>query len=285
MTFKKRDISVSLTLASGAINSSGDITATLEGFRMHAIIQQPGGGTSPSRMILRIWGVPTEVMSQFSTEHLLPLAVRYDSVSVSSQGFKVFEGTITSAIPNYMGAPDICFEIQAQTGFIIQAKPAAANSFKGTVKVSDILKAIIEPTGLKLIDHGVTATLNNQYLSDTTMRQIDLVVRASRIGCNIVNNEVHVWPNGSYINNELTISPETGLAGYPTWENIGINVQHEFIPTAFNGSKVTISGSHVSKANGEWQAAYVEHLISAELPDGPFYTNMFLSPTGYYIPR
>lgn len=291
MTFVMREISLTFRLARGEKLADGESdTLTLAGHRCEAIIENPGGNLNLGRLQLRVYGMKLADMNKFSTNHVLPLVVRGDSVSLSAgdaaSGMKrVFEGTITSACVNYQGMPDIAFDVYAQSGFLYQVKDAAVNSLAGEVDVATLIESLAKQMGYAFKNNGVNVKLSNPYLHGTLIEQLLSVTEAARIPCSIENETVTIWPNdGSVEGDVIQIGPGNGLVGYPSFTRTGIQISAEFRPEITLGRRVSLQTS-VEKARGEWYIQNFRHELSTVQPHGPWFSIVNLAERGFYVAK
>ncbi|KWO46696.1 hypothetical protein WT98_21470 [Burkholderia territorii] len=113
------------------------------------------------------------------------------------------------------------------------------------------------------------------------MDQIERVAGATQTLVLLDQQVVHIWPNGGSPDfPEVTLSPETGMKGYPTFTTTGIEVSCEWHPALLFGTKVNVASS-VPMASGTWQVQRANHDLSTLTPDGPWFSILNLSPLGY----
>lgn len=289
MTFAKRALKVGFKL-NGAAFDGGTGEIDLTGYRCEVVVDNPGDQMSVSSMQMRIFGMSLSDMNTLSTNGRSVIAVREDQVVVSAgdegeQTHQIFEGTIAAAFIDYAGAPEVALTVIARTGLVWQAKPAAANSYKGEADVATIIDGLAKAMGFSFKNNGVTTKLTNQYLSQTLMDQLRSVVEASGIVCNIENGTISIWPSGGYAGGgELHFSPTTGLVGYPSFTQNGVQVTVQFEPGVAVGRKVRLDTS-VLKAQGDWFIQAARHNLSSQMPGGPWFTTCHLVQEGIYVPR
>jgi len=271
------------------IQFSGQSAGTVDllGHRAEAIIEGAGGNQIASMLQLRVWGMKLSDMDAYSTSGMNALAVRGDSVTVfagdtTSRLRQVFEGTIFAAVVDYGAAPEVSFNVSAQSGFIHRIQPAAATSTQGSGDVAAMIKAIAEPLGYTIQDAGVTAKLSDQYLSGSALDQIHTIADAARIGISIEGKTISIWPGGSPRDGQvLDLSPASGLIGYPAFTPTGIVVKAEFSPDVLIGRKVNVT-SAVKKACGTWYTRSLRHELSTLMPGGPWWSTIQLSDSSLY---
>lgn len=280
MTYRQRALRIQF-----AGQSAG--TVDLLGHRAEAIIEGAGGNQIASMLQLRVWGMRMSDMDAYSTSGLHALATRQDSVTVfagdaSSRLRQVFEGTIFAAVVDYGAAPEVSFNVSAQSAFIHRIAPAAATSWQGSGDVASMIKAIAEPLGYTVQDAGVTSKLADQYLSGSALDQIFTIADAARIGISVEGKTIAIWPGGSPRDGQvLDLSPASGLIGYPAFTPTGITVKAEFNPDVLIGRKVKVT-SAVKKACGTWYTRSLRHELSTLMPGGPWWSTIQLSDSSLY---
>lgn len=287
MTFAKRAIKLRFKSASGSLPNGAD-TLDLEGHRVEAIIDNPGGGFAVGSLNMRVYGMRLADMNTFSTDGINTLSVRGDSVTVSAgnaggQIHQVFEGNIRAAFIDFGSAPDVSFNIVAQTALIHRTAPAEPNEGNGDVDVAAKIQSLASLMGYSFKNNGVKKVLSNQYLSGPVIEQIQKLVYAAQIRCNIANNTVSIWPyDGLADSFTLEIGPEKGMVGYPAFTPYGIQVRCEFLPDMQRGRSVRVYSS-IPKASKTWVIQTMRHELSTMTPNGPWFSVCSLTKQGSYV--
>lgn len=288
MSFAKRKISITLTVNTNADKTAQPKTANLEGLRCEVNVQNPGGILNQTAATVRVFGMSMADMNAFATNGRNALAIRSDAMQISAGDVdgkmsKIFEGTILSAYIDFNGVPDVAFVIVARAAMIHQLMPTAVNSYKGTVKVADIVKSIADATGHAFVNNGVTDTVTDMYLPSTSIDQLRRVVFATRIGCSIDNGKITIWPNGNFRDNEsVKIGPDTGMIGYPFYIPTGLKLRSLFNADIVNGKKITVD-SVMQQAKGDWICVSATHDLSTLHPSGTWFTDMTVSLENLYV--
>jgi hypothetical protein len=290
MAFVTRQIGLRFELGIGQFGADGLNIVEFSGLRCQADIAKPGGG-SMSRLDLRVWGMPLDVMRKLTVLNSLFFGARLNQITVSAGDAGqplavVFDGTITEAWADLQAAPDAAFVVTAMTGYVASVRPVAPVSFKGSVDVAELLASIastIDPP-LGIENSGVKARLLNPYYPGTAMDQIRAVARDAGINALIDGNTLAIWPTfasrGALV---PVIAPETGLIGYPAFTQNSIRLRTLFNPTLAHGQRVEVH-SLVEQANGQWNVANITHNLSAELPGGPWFTDLECGYLGAALP-
>ncbi|HZT88314.1 MAG TPA: hypothetical protein VFA12_10105 [Stellaceae bacterium] len=278
-SFVERAITVTFQLGTGAFGNSGFNTLTLEGLRceVHATIATLP--ESPSA-VLRVYGMTLSQINQLSVAGLTfqerNNRVAIQAGNVGEKLATIFNGTIYEARPDFSNQPDTSFLVIGVGTLGIQLTPVAPTSFKGGVPVETALTAIAAKAGLTVENHGVTAVLSNPYFPGDAMAQIKACLRAADCLGSIdpVRNVLVIWPKlGSAPSSAgavPTISPATGMIGYPSFSRNYIQVRTLFDPSIKGSGSVFRVESELTAANGLWRIVNIEYDLSSQTPGGPW---------------
>jgi len=276
--FTEKLIELTITLGTGNFGADLGDTVTISNSRILARLSNPGGESMGMAQI-RVYGMSQQLMNQLTTIGQINRAIRVkNTVSVAAgdaNGMQLsFFGVIVDAYAEYNGAPDVPFVIEAAAGMDIAVKPVNATSYKGQVAVTQIMQDLATEAGLAFEPNGVAVNLLNAYLSGTTLNKIQKVARAANIQYTIDRGTLAIWDLGKSRDGEVPlISVDSGMVGYPTLSSKGMSLR-----TAFNfniklGADVKVQ-SGVEMANGIWHVFNVDHEISSQMPDGPWFSNI-----------
>lgn len=276
--FTEKLIELTITLGTGNFGADLGDTVTISNSRILARLSNPGGESMGMAQI-RVYGMSQHLMNQLTTIGQINRAIRVkNTVSVAAgdaNGMQLsFFGVIVDAYAEYNGAPDVPFVIEAAAGMDIAVKPVNATSYKGQVAVTQIMQDLATEAGLAFEPNGVTVKLLNTYLSGTTLNKIQKVARAANVQYTIDRGTLAIWDLGKSRDGEVPlIDIDSGMVGYPTLSSKGMSLR-----TAFNfniklGADVKVQSS-VEMANGIWHVFNVDHEISSQMPDGPWFSNI-----------
>jgi hypothetical protein len=296
MTFAKRKITIQLQL-NGDTFAEGGNTLELTNIRCRATIQSTIGGDTPcqGQMQLQIWGMRDDDMAKLSTLGLSAGDFNRNNITVlagdQDAGMtQVFSGAIFSAFVDYNAQPAVCVEIQGSSTLQYQLASIAPSSHEGAVSVPTMLQAICASCTppLNFVNNGVTGSLSNHVVGGDAMHQIADICAA--LGCwhDISNGTLTIWPlTGTRDNEIISTDSNSGMVGYPCYNNHGIDVVMEFNPGVMLGRQLSVkssipvpgpnspfrTGGHtVTGATGTFYIYDVVHDLSAELPNGPWFT-------------
>lgn len=237
---------------------------------------------------LEIYGMRQQDMNALSVIRFGPLnnSLQNNFVSVEANGgtgwVTVFAGTIIDASPQYQAMPDVYFHVQAMSGYLAGIKPATPMSYPNGVSIVTALDVIAQQMDLTLKNNGVTGNLGgSRYWAGSPKDQLEAVCKAS-------NTDYYIDPNGTLqicpvgqarLNTPLvTLTPQTGLIGYPSIEQGGIHVEALFNPLFLLASSIGISGSDVPAANGTWVPYAMAHQLESVKFGGLWHTSIDANP-------
>nr|DAH84757.1 MAG TPA: tail protein [Caudoviricetes sp.] len=276
MSFSKKRIVTDISLASGQFSIGGGNTAALRGLRTSCIIEV-NGGFSQSNMQMAIYGLPLSLMNQLSNvgKNLNKSLLNTITVQAGDDEMGmhlVFQGQIYSAFVDARAMPEVAFRIQAVPGGFDKVKPATPMSFKGSGNVSQMMSQIAGQMGLAFEDNGVNVKLANPYYAGTPFQQAASIARDAGIEWIIDRGTLAISPPGkSRQGDAVLISPQTGLVGYPMFNEAVVICQALFNPAFKMGGQVEIR-SDLTAANGKWITNQLVHYLDAEVPKGKWFS-------------
>lgn len=306
-SFVERNIIVSIGLNGDTFDGALANALTLSGLRVQATIQTYGGSTGSysSQAQLRIEGMQNADMAKLSTLGFQAGYYKRNWVTVqagdSASGMaQIFQGSIFYGNVDYNSMPDVGLELSCSALADLQYATAQPNDFKGSVPVATMLQKICSQAGLTFANHGVTTSLTDQSLPGTYETQIETICHAAGICRSIKNGTLTIWPYGSYIDGTtVSVSPATGLVGYPRYIVSGVEVTTLFNPTFEVGRQVNLQSStpapdaqqaanlgnngavKVPGANGSFYCFAVTHNLSSQTINGPWSSDVSLSNTKF----
>lgn len=279
--YAKRRINVTFRLGKGSFGDSGFNTTKLEGLRVQAVVEN-GGLPNPHSAVVLIFGMTLDKINELTLASL-NWKERQNSIMIEAGDdtgmTTIFNGQFFKATPLFNSGPDTAFQVLANAGYGIQMDPVKPVSMQGGNDVDAVLNRILQPTGYKLQNIGVKATLSNPYFPGTAMEQINAVLRA--VGClgslDSVAQVLRIWPNGESagVGQTPTISPATGMIGYPEFDFNTVTVRSTFDPS-LRGPVDSAAGklikleSQIPAANGLWTVMQINYHLTSETPDGPW---------------
>jgi len=280
MSFAKRELQITITLGTGQFGNDKGNTVVLSGHRALISISAYGGDAQ-GEMHAKIYGLSFDLINQLTTIGPIMTEIRGQNTVQVAAGDEngtlstVYSGTIWQAFGDFASAPDVSLNILAYSAMGAAVMTVAPSSYEGASPVSVIMQDLAGKAQLNFIDHGVDQVLSSPYFPGSALDQIRECAKAADIDYIIENGTLSIWPKyGSRAGQIPTITPQSGLVGYPTFSSQGVLLQCEFLPFSVVGGKITVENSSIPMANGTWVIFQVSHFLSSEMPDGPWFTNL-----------
>ena len=285
VSYARKRLKVIYTLGNSTFDDIND-TTTLEGLRMSAAISKQGGSYQGA-LDLRIWGLTQSKMNKMSVLAATPDVVsRNDTIKLVAQSgegteWLAYEGTISNAWPDYNAQPDVCMHVVAFGAIYAATTSAPPTSYSGDADPAAIMSMLASKMRFSFHNHGVEGSrLGTPYLSGSYFQQAETVARAAGIWMTIDDGAMHIWPADGYRKASIPlVSPQTGLVGYPTRSQVGIDFRCLYNPAVLFGALVEIESS-IIPCCGQWQVLGVDHNLECEMPDGQWFSTVACCPPG-----
>lgn len=236
---------------------------------------------------IQMWGMLEFDMMQLSTYarpyFTNPALIQVMAGDLASGLSSIFTGTLYAGTLQYQSMPKVHILLEAQSAYqyrVDVGDSVSAISFDGEVQAEDIITGLANKMNMKFVNHGVSKKVTDVNLSGNLMAQLREICNQTKTAYSIENNTLHIWPDDRMRDDEvITLSPDTGLVGYPEFFPMGIVVRSLFEPRLRLGSRVQVQ-STIAQATGEWIAHSVSHHLSQEYPGGPWFTSFYGAQVG-----
>lgn len=273
MSFVSRQISVSFTLGSGNFQGGGN-NAKLDGLRISARIDGAGGLYNGLMLSMAIYGMSLSDMNQLTTVGRKINYIGKNEVSVTAGGVLAFKGILTYAWVDAQAQPNVCFRVQAAPGAFADVTAIAPTSVQGQADVATLMQTLAGQAGFQFENNNVTVKIANPYLPGSVGTQIKTLAHMAGIEHIVERGKLAIWmPGTARSGGGVTLSPKDGtLVSYPAFNSATVMAKSPFNANIANGTKLTISGSALTPANGDWSVFHVTHEVEANLPRGKWFT-------------
>ena len=270
-SFTLKTIRIGITLGKGVFSEGGN-TKTIEGLACNVSVKKPGLPEKNSATV-KIWGLKYEDMAQLTMLSFKPLESLHNIITVHAgeRGATlplIFKGEITSAFADFNAAPDVCMQFEADTGSYPQQMASPVATTKGESTADNLFAQYARAAGYDFKNEGVTASVQNVCMPGSPINKITKLARD--IGCDLLLDDgvVVVLPAGqARAGNAVLLTKDTGMIGYPTFNQDGISLKCIFNPDLAYGGLIKVE-SIVPRASGVWRITKLTHNIAAYKPDG-----------------
>lgn len=306
MSFLKRHLKYVINLNSGILNLSphetfdnGAASLTLDGLRSVASIQASAGGLSPfvGTALIQLWGMKPADMARLSTLGFDIARIRKNAIQAYSytgdneaNAVQVFAGTILQARLNYNATPDVSLELNCYGAGDQQTQAIPGTSIQGNGDIAAMLQGICAACDppVTFVNKGVSSKLTNPAYAGSAEQQIRSICLDSGTAYTLQGGTLTIWDGNKGID-DVTIDtgPDLGMVGYPEYSRSGFDITMQFNPEVQVGRKLNMKASQAANAipvpgipSSDLFIRMVEHELSCEMPDGPWFTHAHLIAKG-----
>lgn len=275
-TYSLKDIRVSIALDKGGANNQ----YVFQGFATNVAISKTGGVDFATAQV-EIYGLTLPVMGQLTTLAFKPLNRRWNAIEIAAGEADtdlpvIFRGCITVAYADLNGASPV-LKIEAQVGAYPILEPAATVSVTGTHDAAAFIQSQSAQAGFDFQNDGVQGTISDMTVYGDPLTKAKTVANA--IGADVIfdDDKTVLVPKDGVRRAEggiPVISAESGMIGYPTFTNQGIQCRSFFRPELHVAAAVRVQ-SIVPHATGVWKITQLTHSLSAHNPSSSAWDTSF----------
>ncbi len=265
-SFSLKTIRITVTLGQGVFSEGGN-TKIIDDFACKASVTKPGLPEQNSASV-SIWGLKYDDMAAMTVLSFRPLESYRNTISIEA-GEKdkdlslVFKGNITRASADFNQSPDPVMNFEALSGYFSQQIARPASSIKGESPAPVLFEQWAKDAGMSFKNEGVAYSVKNAYFPGDSISKIKKL--SSDIGCRAIidDEELIVMPADQPRSGAaVLLNKETGLIGYPSFNQKGIALKCIFNPYARLYGRVQVE-SITPRATGTWVITKLSHSISA----------------------
>jgi len=277
MAFTTKYIEVDFSLAQGVFTGGGN-AYTAKGLRISAQILK-AGGASFGQAALAIYGLPLSVMNQLGTFGQTLTVTGKNTVTVKAGDdpnnlATIYVGSIFNAYMDGQSQPNVPFRVEASVVAYEAVVPVPPTSQPGSQDVGDLLGQMAKAANLQFENNGITSKIVNPYYWGSAIQQIVALAEHAGIEHIIDLGTLAIWKPGSARQGSgATVSPSTGMVGYPRFNAQGIDITAEFQPTFVYGQSIQVQSS-ITPACGTWNIYRLEYDLESETPNGRWFVDI-----------
>lgn len=245
---------------------------TVEGLACTADITKPGLPEKNSASVT-VWGLKYELMDELTMLAFRPLESQKNQITIEAgdkdgQLSVVFKGEIVSASADFNEAPDVAMKFEAESGSYPQQIAEPALTVDGEAKASDLFSKFAAAMGYDFKDEGLATSVKNSRFSGSPFSKACKLARDIDCELYVDDDKVIVMPAGqARKGNAVLLNKDTGLIGYPVFNQDGISCRCLYNPDLIYGGLIKVE-SIVPKATGAWRITKLTHSLSAYEPGG-----------------
>lgn len=276
----ERLINLTFAIGTGNYGDGTPVVTNYSGLRVSANIVEPGGAGAIPTGQFAIYGMTLSDINKISSLGLYYARARNDVITVTAgdavNGMsQVFNGLITEAYGEFSESGDSALMVTSMDGLLEALKPVAPTSFNGSAPVASIMALLAAQMNYKFENNGVNVVLSNPYFAGTAKAQVEACATAANINYVMRQGLLAIWPNDGVRGFPVpTISPSTGLIGYPSFASSGIAIKTIFNPAIIVGNNINLQSS-LQAACGTWTVVTMSHTLESSMPHGQWESEIF----------
>jgi len=298
-SFQTKELRVTFTLGQGGNTFPGTTSNQLVLTGLRTIATISGAFGFLTQLDLEVYGMRSDDMNALSVITGVPgfpTAIGKNQVLLEgNQGsgwFTLFNGLILEGGPEYRQMPEVFYHCQAVPAPYFQGIGTSTPlSYPSGAQVSQVASDIASTMGMNVQNNGVTGSVpKGAYFPGAPLDQlkqlsansgqfawtIDPANTNSTTGTLVLMAKNQPRTGGT----SLTLSPTSGLIGYPTIESFGIGIVALFDPALLLGAQFAISGSDIPAANGTWMAYQLSYQLEQLAFGGQWFAAMHCMAPG-----
>jgi hypothetical protein len=272
------------TQSASFVSGQQENTITLQGLRASVYIENAGGAMMGT-LRAQIYGVNSSDINtltspQWDHDYFVPTGGSFTPNAIQvfaidgAQETLVYNGDILNSWGVYTSMPEVYLYIQAMVGYTALVQPAGPLSVAANSDVATAMQQIVTAMGYNFKNEGVNAAVTQgTYKANTLMEQARSLMRDYKFWMAIdptSPNTLVIAPYATARNLAAPlVSAQTGMMGYPLFNETGVNFETLFNPGIFMLGPITIQ-SAVARANGTWIVTSVSHHLTSQTPNGPW---------------
>lgn len=277
MSFSIKTIRVTLVMAA---NLFGDNNAVvIEGLPVSVKVDKPGG-QDLNKLSVTINNMALQKMEQLTILGFRPLQTNNNRIFVEAGVLGepldlVFSGEIKTAVPSFSDSGITEFKIEATAGHYPMKIASSPVSVKGEAKVEELMNQFAQEAGYAFKNEGVTVSVKNSIFKGSPVFKARTLARQVGIELLIDDHKFIIMPKGGHREGKAPkLSRESGLLGYPSFTNDGIDARSIYDSRLDSGGLVEIE-SIVPKSSGMWKIVKLSHDLEAYKPESAKWESSF----------
>lgn len=267
--FSVKTVRITIQLRKGEFDNGGN-TVIIEGLPVSVTVTKQGG-EAKNKASVTVDNLKLETATQLTTLAFKRLetynnVIQIDAGSQGAELSTIFIGEITSAVP-VMSDSKLLLKIEALAGYYPALIPSTPTSVQENTTVEKLMKQFADEAGYSFENKGITASIANSVFIGSPVEKAKTLARQADVDLLIDDNKFTIQPFEAPKDGQIPLlSRSTGLIGYPSFSNEGINCKSVF------NDKLKVGGyfkleSILPHASGEWQITKVEHRLEAYTPN------------------
>lgn len=268
--FTEKTIKVTVFLREGDFGN-GNNTVAYEGLPTEVEIEK-SGGKDGCKASVTIYGMKLDTARQMTMLAFRKLQT-YNNVIVIEAGTKhqkldnVFQGEIVTAVPA-IDQNNLVFKIEARAGYYPNLIPTPPVSVQGETTVDKLMQQFAKEASYDYENRGITASVANSVFYGSPVQKAQQLATQMGFDLLIIDRKFIIQPYETEPKGTIPlVSKDSGLIGYPSFTNDGVQCSSLFNPDFELGGYFELK-TILPHASGIWKINKLSTKLSAYVPGG-----------------
>ena len=275
-SFTEKAIRITAIMREGVFKSGGN-AVTIEGLPISVSVSKPGG-SEMNKATVTIDNMNLETMQQLTVLAFRQLQTFNNVIKIEAGAKRqsldvVFEGEISSAVPALNNDGAASFKIEAKAGYYANQLPSAPVSVQGETTIEYLMKQFAKEALYDFENRGITASVANCVFAGSPILKARTLAKQTGIDLLIDDRKFIIQPFDRPKDKAILLSAESGLLGYPSFTNDGIQCKALYNPNFELGGFFELK-TILPNASGMWKITKIEHALEANKPGGTWATRL-----------
>ena len=269
-SFTEKTIKTTVFLREGDFGN-GNNTVVYEGLPTEIDITK-SGGKDGCKASVTLYGMKLDTARQMTMLAFRKLQT-YNNVIVIEAGTKgqkldnVFQGEIVTAVPS-IDQDNLAFHIEARCGHYPNLIPTPPVSVQGETTVDKLMQQFAKEANYDYENRGITSSVSNSVFVGSPIQKARQLATQMGFDLLIIDRKFIIQPYETQPKGTIPlVSKESGLIGYPSFTNDGVECSALFNPDFELGSYFELK-TILPHASGIWKINKLSTKLSAYMPNG-----------------
>ena len=269
-SYTEKTIRITAYLREGDFGG-GNNTVVYEGMPTEVDISK-SGGKDGCKASITLYGMKLDTARQMTMLAFRKLQT-YNNVVKVEAGTKhqkldtVFQGEIVTAVPS-IDQNNLVFKMECRSGYYPNLLPTPPVSVQGETTVDKLMQQFAKEANYDYENRGITDSVKNSVFYGSPVQKAQQLATQMWFDLLIIDNKFVIQPYETEPKGTIPlVSKESGLIGYPSFTNDGIECQALYNPDFELGGYFELK-SILPHASGIWKIAKLDTKLSACMPTG-----------------
>ena len=269
-SYTEKTIRITAYLREGDFGG-GNNTVVYEGLPTEVSISK-SGGKDGCKATITLYGMKLDTARQMTMLAFRKLQT-YNNVVKIEAGTRyqkldtVFQGEIVTAVPS-IDQNNLVFTMECRSGYYPNLLPTPPVSVQGETTVDKLMQQFAKEANYDYENRGITDSVKNSVFSGSPVQKAQQLATQMGFDLLIIDKKFVIQPYETEPDGTIPlVSKESGLIGYPSFTNDGIECQSLFNPDFELGGYFELK-SILPHASGIWKISKLDTKLSAYMPTG-----------------